>query len=253
MALECGFQGIYFCSWQEVPFWSSTRCCYKGRSLGSNFKIKIARLSMKTIKKPLSQPQLLVIKLVIFVVCLIPLFKLLWLGFQQSLSANPTEYIERSTGYWSLMMLLATLALTPIWLTTGRAWPLQLRRMLGLYMFFYACLHVVSYVWIDFGFDWQGIWHDIAKHPRILVGFFAFLLTVPLALTSNKAMIKRLRERWKKLHQMIYLIAILAIVHFWMLVKKDIREPLLYAVVLFVLFSARIYYKKQKLNKIKVN
>jgi methionine sulfoxide reductase heme-binding subunit len=116
-------------------------------------------------------------------------------------------------------------------------------------MFFYVCLHIVTYLWLDFAFDWLGITKDIAKHPRILVGFAAFVLSVPLALTSTNSMMKRLRERWKQLHQLVYLIAILAVVHFWWLVKKDIREPLLYACILMVLLGIRIYYKYINVQK----
>lgn len=200
-------------------------------------------------KKNPNKAQISSIKGFVFLFCLVPLVRLIWLGFQDDLSANPSEFIEHSTGFWALFILLATLALTPIRLLTGRAWPLQMRRMLGLYMFFYACLHVLAYVWVDFGFDWAGITKDVTKHPRILVGFAAFILTIPLAITSNNAMIKRLRERWKTLHQLVYLIAILAVVHFWWLVKKDIREPLLFAAVLAILLGVRLYFKIKSSRK----
>lgn len=184
------------------------------------------------------------IKGFVFALCLVPLVRLFWLGFHDDLSANPVEFVERSTGYWALFILLATLALTPIKLLTGKVWQIQLRRMLGLFMFFYACLHITAYLWLDFAFNWIEITKDIAKHPRILVGFAAFVLTIPLAITSNNAMVRRLREHWKQLHQLVYLIAVLGVVHFWWLVKKDIREPLLYAIILFVLLAIRVYYKK---------
>lgn len=209
------------------------------------------------LKKNPSKQQIAWIKVFIFLVCLLPLLRLVWLGFADNLTANPIEFVERSTGFWALFILLATLSLTPIRLLTGRAWQIQLRRMLGLFMFFYVCLHIITYVWLDFAFDWSDITKDIAKHPRILIGFAAFILTVPLALTSTNSMMKRLREHWKQLHQLVYLIAILAIVHFWWLVKKDIREPLLYACVLMVLFGIRIYYKYMKnykaINKDQIN
>ena len=197
-----------------------------------------------------TKKQITWIKAFVFIVCLIPLVRLIWLGVADNLSANPIEFIERSTGFWALFILLATLTLTPIRLLTGRAWQIQIRRLLGLFMFFYVCLHIITYVWLDFAFDWLDITKDIAKHPRILVGFAAFVLSVPLALTSTNSMMKRLRERWKQLHQLVYLIAILAIVHFWWLVKKDIREPLLYACILMVLFGIRIYYKYIKAAKV---
>jgi sulfoxide reductase heme-binding subunit YedZ len=194
-------------------------------------------------KKAPNRTQIQWIKAFVFALCLVPLARLFWLGFHDDLSANPIEFIERSTGFWALFILLATLSLTPIKLITGRVWQIQMRRMLGLFMFFYACLHVSTYLWLDFSFDWADITKDIAKHPRILVGFAAFVLAIPLAITSNNAMVRLLRERWKKLHQLIYLISILAVVHFWWLVKKDITEPLLYALILFVLLGIRIYYK----------
>lgn len=184
-----------------------------------------------------------IIKAVLFFICLVPLIRLFWLGIQDDLSANPVEFVERSTGYWALFILMVTLALTPIRLLTGVVWPIQLRRMLGLFMFFYACLHITTYLWLDYSFMWAEISKDIIKHPYVLVGFSAFLFTIPLAATSNNVMIRRLKTRWKKLHQLVYLIAILGVVHFWWLVKKDIREPLLFAIILMILFGIRIYYK----------
>ncbi|HSI38197.1 MAG TPA: protein-methionine-sulfoxide reductase heme-binding subunit MsrQ [Methylotenera sp.] len=195
------------------------------------------------LKRAPNKTQMQWIKAFVFALCLVPLVRLFWLGFHDDLSANPIEFVERSTGFWALFILLATLALTPVRLITGRVWQIQMRRMLGLFMFFYACLHISTYLWLDFSFDWTDITKDIAKHPRILVGFAAFVLTIPLAITSNNAMVRLLRERWKKLHRLVYLVAILAVIHFLWLVKKDITEPLLYAMILFVLLGIRIYYK----------
>ena len=195
--------------------------------------------------------QIKLIKTFAFLICLIPLMRLVWLGIDDNLTANPIEFIERSSGFWALFILLITLSLTPIRLLTGRAWQIQLRRMFGLFMFFYACLHIITYLWLDFAFDWIAITKDIAKHPRILVGFAAFVLSVPLAITSTNAMMKRLGSRWKQLHQCVYLIAVLVVVHFWWLVKKDIREPLLYACILMVLLAIRIYFKYQKYSQLK--
>ncbi len=191
--------------------------------------------------------QLFYFRVILFILCLIPLIRLIWLGFHDDLSANPIEFIERSTGYWSLFMLLATLSLTPVRLLSGRAWPLQYRRMLGLFMFFYACMHVATYLWLDYSFYWPDIAKDIVKHPYVLIGALAFLLTTPLAITSNQWMIKRLRGRWKTLHRLVYVIAILGIVHFLWLVKKDLREPLLYAGILTLLLAIRVYYQFKKL------
>lgn len=186
------------------------------------------------------------IKVVVFILCLVPLLRLVYLGFNDDLSANPVEFIERSTGYWALVMLLITLSLTPIRLLTGRVWQLQLRRMLGLWMFFYACLHLSTYLWLDYGFVWMDIMKDIIKHPYVLVGSAAFLLSIPLAATSNQFMIKKLRDRWKPLHQSVYLIAILATLHFLWLVKKDLREPLLFISILVALLGIRIFFHYNK-------
>ena len=183
------------------------------------------------------------LRVILFLLCLIPLIRLLWLGFNDDLTANPVEFLERSTGYWSLFMLLVTLSLSPIRLLTGRSWQLQYRRMLGLFMFFYACLHITTYLWLDYDFNWTDIAKDIVKHPYVLVGASAFLLALPLAITSNNFMIRLLRERWKQLHNLVYLIAILGVIHFLWLVKKDIREPMLFAAILTLLLAIRIYYK----------
>ena len=199
----------------------------------------------QALSKTPNQAQMKWIKAAVFVITLIPLMRLFWLGFYDDLTANPVEFVERSTGYWTLFILFLTLSLTPIRLITGRVWPLQLKRMLGLFMFFYACLHIATYIWLDFSFDWQAIAKDITKHPYVLVGFTAFLLTIPLAVTSNKMMLRLLREQWKKLHQLIYVIAILGVLHFWWLVKKDIREPLLFAAILILLLGIRIFTKNQ--------
>ena len=192
------------------------------------------------------------VKVAIWLLALIPLARLIWLGVHEDLGANPVEFVERSTGLWALIILLVTLSLTPVRLITRQVWAIQLRRLTGLFMFFYACLHITTYVWLDFGFVWADIVKDVAKHPRILVGFAAFILVIPLAATSNRYMIKRLKTNWKKLHQAVYLIAILAVVHFWWLVKKDITEPLYYATALAILLGIRIYFKQQASNKIAI-
>ena len=192
------------------------------------------------------------VKVGIWLLALIPLARLIWLGVHEDLGANPVEFVERSTGLWALIILLLTLSLTPVRLITGQVWAIQLRRLTGLFMFFYVCLHITTYVWLDFGFVWADIVKDVAKHPRILVGFAAFILVIPLAATSNRYMIKRLKTNWKKLHQAVYMIAILAVVHFWWLVKKDITEPLYYAIALAILLAIRIYFKQQAPNKIAI-
>lgn len=201
----------------------------------------------------MNKQKIILIKGAIWLLALLPLAQLVWLGFNDDLGANPVEFVERSTGLWALIILLVTLTVTPIRLITGRVWVIQLRRLTGLFMFFYACLHITTYVWLDFGFVWADIIKDIAKHPRILVGFGAFLLAIPLAATSNSYMIKRLKSNWKKLHQAVYLLAILAVVHFLWLVKKDLTEPLYYALALAILFGIRLYYKQKASKKVQLN
>lgn len=190
-----------------------------------------------------SRSQISWIKSFIFLLCLVPLTRLVWLGVHDSLGANPVEFVERSTGFWALFILLATLSLTPVRLLFGVSWPLQFRRMVGLMMFFYASLHITAYLWLDYSFDWADIAKDIIKHPYVLVGAAAYLLTVPLALTSNQFMMQVLRQRWKQLHMSVYLIATLGVVHFLWLVKKDIREPVLYGFLLAILLGVRLFYK----------
>lgn len=191
-----------------------------------------------------SKKQIAWIKAGLFIAGLIPLARLFWLGFNDDLGANPVEFVERSTGTWALVSLLVTLGMTPIRLLTGMTWQIQLRRMTGLFMYFYACLHFTTYIWLDHWFFWGEIVKDIVKHPYVLVGFSAFVLATPLAITSNRAMMLRLGQSWKKLHMLVYPIAILAVLHFWWLVKKDIREPLMYALVLALLLGIRLYYRK---------
>ena len=196
---------------------------------------------LNSLKRAPNKKQILLFKAFVFLLCLVPFFRLFVLALQDDLSANPVEFVERATGFWTLFILLLTLSLTPIRLLTGIAWPIQLRRMTGLFMYFYACLHITTYVWLDHSFLWPDISHDILKHPYVLVGFSAFLFTTPLAITSNSFMIRKLGRRWKQLHRLVYLIGILGVVHFWWLVKKDIREPLLYGCILLALLAIRIY------------
>ncbi len=181
------------------------------------------------------------LKAATFVVCLAPLGLLIWRGFTGGLTANPIEFITHTTGWWTLAFLMITLAVTPLRRLLDMPWLLRLRRMLGLYVFFYASLHFLTWLVVDQFFDWQAIVKDIAKRPYITVGFSAFLLLLPLAATSTNAMVRRLgAARWQSLHRLVYVIAILGVVHFWWLVKKDIREPALFAMILTVLLGARL-------------
>lgn len=194
----------------------------------------------------MKKPNITAVKAVIWLLASIPIARLFWLGFNNDLGANPIEFVEHSTGLWALIFLLLSLTMTPIRLLTGQVWHTQVRRLIGLWMFFYATLHVVTYVWLDFNFLFDVMIHDVLEHPRILVGFAAFLLTIPLAATSNQYMMKKLKSKWKALHKTVYLVAILAVVHFLLLVKKDLTEPLYYTAVLLILFGVRIYYKHKK-------
>ncbi len=201
----------------------------------------------------MNKQKIIYVKTLIWFFALLPLSRLIWLGVNDNLGANPVEFVERSTGTWTLVFLLTTLSMTPIRLLTGQVWQIQLRRVLGLWMFFYACLHITTYIWLDYSFVWKDIVKDIIKHPYVIVGFSAFMLTIPLAATSNSYMIKRLKTHWKKLHQAVYLIAILGVLHFWWLVKKDVTEPFYYATVLFLLLGIRLYFRYQsKMPKVHV-
>jgi len=195
---------------------------------------------------------LLMTKLVkpfIFLLCLLPLLLLSRNFYLDELGANPFEVLTRSTGEWTLRFLLITLAMTPLRAITGAAWPLRFRRMLGLYAFFYVCVHLLTYIWLDHFFDWDEIIRDIIKRPYITFGMLAFVLLVPLAITSTKKMMKRLGQRWKSLHKLIYVIAILGSLHFLLLVKADLRDPLIYSLILAALLLVR--FKPMLLGKLR--
>ncbi|MBS1147733.1 MAG: sulfoxide reductase heme-binding subunit YedZ [Proteobacteria bacterium] len=179
-------------------------------------------------------------KLWVFGLCVLPLARLIVLGVSGGLGANPIEFITRSTGTWTLVGLLLTLSITPLRRLSGRAELIRYRRMLGLFSFFYACLHFVTYIWLDQFFDLTAIAKDIVKRPFITVGFTAFVLLIPLAATSTHAMMRRLGRRWQQLHRLIYPIALLAVVHYLWLVKKDLTTPLVYGAVALVLLALRL-------------
>lgn len=181
-----------------------------------------------------------VVKPIIFIFCLLPLFLLFRNFYLDQLGANPFEVLTRSTGEWTLRFLFITLVMTPLRHLTGSAWPLRMRRMLGLFTFFSVCIHLLTYIWLDHFFDWDEIVIDIVKRPYITLGMLAFTLLVPLAMTSTKKMMKRLGKRWKSLHKLIYVIAVLGVFHFLLLVKADLREPIVYAFILLTLFLLRI-------------
>lgn len=176
----------------------------------------------------------------IFCIGLVPLMRLIALGVSGGLGANPIEFITRSTGTWTLVGLMLTLSVTPLRRLTGHAGLLCYRRMLGLFAFFYACLHFVTHIWLDQFFDPAAIAKDIIKRPFITAGFTAFVLLIPLALTSTQAMMRRLGCRWQLLHRLIYPIALMGVIHYLWLVKKDMTEPLIFAAALALLLTMRL-------------
>lgn len=192
--------------------------------------------------------RILWLKALIWLGAFIPVLRLIYLGFTEGLGANPVEFIEHSTGTWALVFLLLSLGITPLRYLTQQAWLIAVRRLLGLWMFAYACLHVTTYLWLDYQFDWADIAKDIVKHPYVLVGAAALLLTLPLAATSNQRAIKALKQRWKSLHKLVYVIGVLALLHFWWLVKKDVTEPVIYSLVFTLLIALRlpVFIKNRK-------
>ncbi len=165
-------------------------------------------------------------------------FPLSWLG------ANPIEFITRSTGTWTIAGIAITLSITPLRKLLNWPWLIRLRRTAGLLAFFYACLHFTTYLWFDRFFDVDDVIKDIIKRPFITVGFAAFVLLIPLAVTSKNSIIKKLGARlWQRIHYLIYLIAVLAVIHYWWLVKKDITQPVIYASVFAVLLGLRVVWK----------
>ncbi|MCA1979526.1 MAG: sulfoxide reductase heme-binding subunit YedZ [Thiobacillus sp.] len=190
-------------------------------------------------------------KVWLFAVCLLPLVRLIVLGVNDGLGANPIEFITHSTGTWTLVGLLATLSVTPLRRLTGWSVLLRYRRMLGLFAFFYACLHFITYIWLDQFFDLASVARDIVKRPFITVGFAAFVLLIPLAATSTQAMMRKLGRRWQQLHRLVYAIAVFGVLHYVWLVKKDLTQPLIYASVLALLLIARLPWGVDVLQSIR--
>jgi sulfoxide reductase heme-binding subunit YedZ len=185
-----------------------------------------------------------VIKPALFAVCLLPLLFLAAEVFGiggASLGANPVERVQDTFGQWGLRFLLITLAVTPLRDWFNAPWLVQLRRMLGLYAFFYVLMHFLTWLLLDQGLYWSGILEDIAKRPFITIGFAALLLLIPLAVTSTNSMMRRLGKRWKTLHRLIYLIALLGVWHYYWQVKKDVTEPLIYLTIALLLLGWRAW------------
>lgn len=188
-----------------------------------------------------------IVKAILFVICLIPLASLIARAFDligPGLGANPVEKIQDTLGEWGLRFLLITLAVTPLRDWFGAPWLVQLRRMLGLYAFFYVLLHFLTWFILDQGMYWSGIVADIAKRPFITIGFTAFLMLIPLAVTSTNGMMRRLGKRWKALHRLIYPIVLLGVWHYYWQVKADVREPLVYLTIALVLLGWRVWKRR---------
>lgn len=190
-----------------------------------------------------SPKQLIAIKSLVFVLALLPFVRIAWLIVKQ-VPVEPVEFVTHGTGDWALYLLCATLAITPLRRFTGWNWLIRLRRMLGLYTFFYALMHFLTFLWADHNFDFGAMWKDVLKRPFITVGFIAFVLLLPLAATSTNAMIKRLGRRWAQLHRLIYLIAPLAILHYWWMKagKHNFEQPIVWGTVVAVLLGLRVYW-----------
>jgi len=179
-------------------------------------------------------------KIALFLAALIPLERLVWKALHDGLGANPIEVITHSTGDWTLILVLTTLSITPLRRITRQYWLIGARRMIGLFAFFYGTLHFLTYIWLDKFFDLHEMLKDIAKRPFITVGFSAFVLMIPLALTSTAWSIRRLGgKNWQRLHRLIYLTAILGVIHYTWLVKADKHKPIEYGVVLGILLAYR--------------
>ncbi len=192
--------------------------------------------------------QLTAIKSSAFVLALVPFFALIYLVATDQL-VEPLQYITRNTGSWTLYFLCITLAVTPLRRLSGWNWLLKLRRMMGLYAFFYALLHFTTFLWFDHFFDVQEMLKDVAKRPFITVGFTAFVLLVPLAVTSTNGMVRRLGgKRWQMLHKLVYVIAPLGILHFWWMRagKHDFNKPILFGLIVLALLGIRVWWARAK-------
>jgi sulfoxide reductase heme-binding subunit YedZ len=185
------------------------------------------------------------LKAAVWIACLTPVALLVWRGFNNDLGGNPIEKITHETGDWALRLLLVTLAITPLRKTFGRPELIRLRRLLGLFAFFYASLHFLTWLWLDMEFDFGELLADVRKRPFIAAGTVAFLSLLPLAITSTAGWIRRLGgRRWQALHRLIYLSAAAAVVHYYWLVKSDVRLPLLYGAVFVLLMLWRLVLRR---------
>lgn len=189
------------------------------------------------------------LKPLVFVLCLLPLLFLVYGAINNTLGVNPVEAMTRKTGDWAYYLLLITLSVTPLRKLLDLGWLIHYRRMLGLYVFFYACLHLLTYIWFDQYFNVADILRDIIKRPFITIGMICWLLLLPLALTSNQAMIKRLKKNWTRLHKLVYPIAILGLVHHVMMIKADYQQPLILGLILLLLLGSRWFISSSRVKK----
>jgi methionine sulfoxide reductase heme-binding subunit len=193
-------------------------------------------------------------KPVVFLLCLVPLATLGWRALHGGLTANPIEFITHATGDWTLRFLIITLCVTPFRKILHLPELIRFRRMLGLFAFFYACLHFTTYIWLDKFFDLSEMWKDIAKRKYITVGFTAFLLLIPLAITSTAGWIRRLGgKRWQLLHRLIYFSAALGVIHYYWLVKSAVIRPLTYGAIVAVLLLWRLYSSLLKKKQLRLD
>jgi sulfoxide reductase heme-binding subunit YedZ len=179
------------------------------------------------------------IKAALFLLLALPVLSLIWRFFSDGLGVNPIETLLDESGQWALRTLLLTLLMTPLRRFLKQAWPIQIRRMLGLYSFFYASLHFIIFVALDKAFYWDEIIDDILERPYIMFGFAALLMLIPLAVTSTNNWIRRLGRNWQRLHRLVYPVAVFTLIHFLLLVKADITEPLIYSLIFVVLMFLR--------------
>ncbi len=199
------------------------------------------RLHQRDVRANIEKLMIRWFKPVVFLACLGPLARLGWKAYMGRLGANPIEVITHSTGDWILIFLLVTLSITPLRKLTGQLWLIRYRRMFGLFAFFYAVLHFLTYIWLDKFFVLHEMWADVGKRRFITVGFTGFVLLIPLALTSTQGWIRRLGgKRWQALHRLIYVSATAGVIHYWWLVKADISKPARYAFVLSLLLGYRL-------------
>jgi sulfoxide reductase heme-binding subunit YedZ len=183
-------------------------------------------------------------KFVLFTNALVPLALLLWDVYHRQVGANPLEFVTRTTGMLTLVFLITTTAVTPLRKISGLNWLVKFRRMLGLFAFFYGFLHLLTYIWFDRYFNLKSVPGDVVSRPFIALGMMAFLLMIPLAITSTNKMVKRLGgKRWSRLHKVVYAAGIAGVLHYYLLVKSDTRLPLTFAFVLFLLLAHRLFVK----------